>query len=74
MKGFTNWFYVPEEFSDLTNSSLRRRLVLSLMSWQSSTMSNLWLGLKERYNYRDCSTSNDFELSIYIYSIVFLGY
>ena len=37
-----------EEFSEWKNSLFRRREVCSLMSWQSSTGSNLRIGQKER--------------------------
>ena len=40
-KGFINRFDILVEFSEWKNSLFRRREVFSLMSWQSSSRSNL---------------------------------
>ena len=45
LKGFIDRFDLREEFFE--NSLFRGRLVYSLMSWQSSTRSNLWVGQNE---------------------------
>ena len=48
MKGFSFWLGMSERFSECKNYLFRRKEVCSLMSWLSSTMSNVRLGQKDR--------------------------
>ena len=47
LKDLINRFGMLEEFSKWKNSLFRKVEVYSLMSWQGSTRSKLWLGQKE---------------------------
>ena len=59
LKGFIDRLDLLKKNSE-KNSLFSRRLVYSLMSWQSSTRSNLWVGQKEKpFSSRlDCVTES----------------